>query len=260
MEAKRELIIAGNWKMNVLPSETGAFASGLRLTARPARLRIVLCPSAAALSAAADALAARGVELGAQDVSEHGKGAYTGETSAAQLRDLGAAYAVVGHSERRRYHAETDALIARKARAASAAGLRPIVCVGESLTEREDGRTGEILAAQVKGALTGLAAAEARGVVVAYEPVWAIGTGRTASPEDAESGCARIRGELSALFGAEIAETIPILYGGSMNEKNAGALLRQPNIDGGLIGGASLDPVAFSAIAAEAAAILEESG
>ncbi|MDR3278321.1 MAG: triose-phosphate isomerase [Oscillospiraceae bacterium] len=214
---------------------------------------------AAAIAAGAPAAAPRGVGLGAQDVSEHEKGAYTGEVSGAQLRDLGAAYVLVGHSERRQYHAETDAAVSRKARAALAAGLRPIVCVGESLQAREAGRPGEILAAQITGALAGLTAAEARGVIAAYEPVWAIGTGRTASPEDAESGCARIRSEISALFGSEISDAIPILYGGSMNEKNAEALLRRPNIDGGLIGGASLDPAAFSAIAAAAAAILEES-
>jgi triosephosphate isomerase len=193
-----------------------------------------------------------GVAFGAQDVSAHDKGAYTGEVAAAMLADVGARYTLVGHSERRQYHAESSELVARKFAAAQAAGLVPILCVGESLEEREAGRTEDVIAAQLSPVLALAGVAAFANAVVAYEPVWAIGTGRTASPEQAQAVHAFIRSQIAALD-ARIADSLPLLYGGSVKPDNAASLFAQADVDGGLIGGASLAAADFLAIARAAA-------
>ncbi|MEO5660244.1 MAG: triose-phosphate isomerase [Polaromonas sp.] len=235
-------LIAGNWKLNgsLAANEEllTALAAGL---AQSPSCHIAVCVPAPYL-AQVRALKAKhavlsAVEVGAQDVSAHASGAYTGEVSAAMLKDLGCRYAIVGHSERRQYHAETDALVADKAKAALAAGITPIVCVGETLAERDAGHTEEVVKRQLAAVIhaNGHCISE---VVVAYEPVWAIGTGKTASPEQAQAVHAVLRAQLKAA--TEKFAQVKILYGGSMNAANAAVLLAQPDIDGGLIGGASL--------------------
>jgi len=188
------------------------------------------------------------VGVGAQNMSEHESGAYTGEVSGAQLADLGAEYVIIGHSERRELYGETDASVNKKVLAAIGASLRPIICVGESLKQREIGVTYDVVSMQVKAALYGVEADSLMRTVIAYEPIWAIGTGMTATPEDAQDVCCEIRSVICALYGEQASSAVPILYGGSMNDKNAFELLARPDIDGGLIGGASLKPAAFAAI------------
>ncbi len=188
------------------------------------------------------------VSAGGQDCSQYAKGAYTGEVSALQLADLKAKYCIVGHSERRQYHAESDMLINAKAKILIENGIKPIICVGESLEQREMGLTMEHIAYQVKAALSGISSSELRKCVIAYEPIWAIGTGKTATADQAQEVCGEIRAIIRKMYGARSARAVQILYGGSMNAKNAAELLAQPDIDGGLIGGASLKPVDFSVI------------
>ncbi len=227
-----------------------ALAQGLAV---PPTCAIVLCVPAPYLAQVQALKAAHGslsvVELGAQDVSAHASGAYTGEVSAAMLKDLGCRYVIVGHSERRQYHVETDALVADKARAALAVGITPIVCVGETLDEREAGRTEEVVKRQLAAVIhaNGHCISE---IVLAYEPVWAIGTGKTASPEEAQLVHAVLRAQLKAA--TDQSARVKILYGGSMNAANAASLLAQPDIDGGLIGGASLKAIDFLTIIAAA--------
>lgn len=227
-----------------------ALAQGLAV---PSTCAIVLCVPAPYLAQVQALKAAHGslsvVELGAQDVSAHASGAYTGEVSAAMLKDLGCRYVIVGHSERRQYHVETDALVADKARAALAVGITPIVCVGETLDEREAGRTEEVVKRQLAAVIhaNGHCISE---IVLAYEPVWAIGTGKTASPEEAQLVHAVLRAQLKAA--TDQSARVKILYGGSMNAANAASLLAQPDIDGGLIGGASLKAIDFLTIIAAA--------
>ncbi len=247
-------LIAGNWKMNgsLAANEALLLALADGLTAGP-RCDVAVCvpavflAQAGALKAAQAGLAS--VDLGAQDVSAHASGAYTGEVSAAMLKELGCRYAIVGHSERRQYHFESDALVADKAKAALAAGVTPIVCVGETLAEREAGHTEEIVRRQLAAVIhtNGHCISE---IVVAYEPVWAIGTGKTASPEEAQSVHAVLRAQLKAA--TDQFARVKILYGGSMNAGNANSLLAQPDIDGGLIGGASLKAPDFVKIIASA--------
>ena len=188
------------------------------------------------------------VSVGAQNMSQHGSGAYTGEVSGAQLADIGVEHVIIGHSERRELYGETDTSVNKKVHAALDGSLCPIICVGETLNQREIGVTNNLVAMQVKAALHGVQVDKPHQAVIAYEPIWAIGTGRTATPEDAQSVCHEIRAVIRSLYGAHAARAVPILYGGSMNEKNAFDLLAQPDIDGGLIGGASLKPESFSAI------------
>ena len=243
-------LIVGNWKMNgsliVNEALMSALAQGL---AGKSGCDVAVCVPAVYLGQV-QALKTAGIDLGAQDVSAHASGAYTGEISAAMLKDFGVRYAIVGHSERRQFHGETDALVADKTRAALAGGITPIVCVGETLAEREAGRSEEIVKRQLAAVIhtNGHCISE---VVVAYEPVWAIGTGKTASPEDAQRVHAVLRAQLKAA--TDRAPSIRILYGGSMNAANASSLLVQPDIDGGLIGGASLKPADFLSIIAAAA-------
>jgi len=246
----RQTIIAGNWKMNMLASGVKAFADELLpLIPRFSDwCATVVCTPFALLPAAVQALSGGKIGVGAQNMSQHESGAYTGEVSCAQLTDLGVEYVIIGHSERRELYGETDASVNKKAIAALNGSLCPIICVGESLAQREMGVTYDLVAMQTKAALYGITKEMLRNVVIAYEPIWAIGTGMTATPADAQAVCCGIRDVISSLYDAEAAKAVPILYGGSMNDKNAFVLLAQPDIDGGLIGGASLKPGSFSTI------------
>lgn len=247
----RKTIIAGNWKMNMSIGDTRAYFSELREKAAAARwCDIVVCVPFTHLAAAARGSKGKSarVEVGAQNVHFAESGAYTGEISCAMLEEAGARAVIIGHSERRQYFAETDAQVNKKVLAALKCSLRPIVCVGESLEMREQGVTFDWVRTQVKMALHGVPADQMRRVVIAYEPIWAIGTGRTASAEQAGEAAHIIRECIRGLYGARIARSISILYGGSMNPKNAAELLSMPDIDGGLIGGASLNIEQFSAI------------
>ena len=245
----RKTVIAGNWKMNMLASEIKPFMEQLKENLPKTRAcDVVLCTPAPLLPAMIKAGKDCKVAAGGQDVSKYEKGAYTGEVSAAQLADIGAKYCIVGHSERRQYHGEDDMLINAKVKALLEKGIIPIICVGESLEQREMDLTMEYVAYQVKAALSGVDASQLRRCIIAYEPIWAIGTGKTATAEQAEEDCQGIRAVVRGIYGARPARAVSILYGGSMNAKNAFELLAQPDIDGGLIGGASLKPVDFSEI------------
>ena len=243
-------LIAGNWKMNGNLAANDALVRALVAGMKDAACTVAVCVPAPYLAQVQMLRAGSALELGAQDVSQHEQGAYTGEVSASMLKEFGVRYAIVGHSERRQYHGETDALVADKAKVALAAGITPIVCVGETLAERESGKTEEVVKRQMAAVIhtNGHCISE---IVVAYEPVWAIGTGRTATPEQAQQVHALLRAQLKAA--TEHVERIHILYGGSMNAANAGTLLAQPDIDGGLIGGASLKAPDFLQIIAAAA-------
>ena len=245
----RKTVIAGNWKMNLLASEIKPFMEQLKENLPKTRAcDVVLCTPAPLLPAMIKAGKDCKVAAGGQDVSKYEKGAYTGEVSAAQLADIGAKYCIVGHSERRQYHGEDDMLINAKVKALLEKGIIPIICVGESLEQREMDLTMEYVAYQVKAALSGVDASQLRRCIIAYEPIWAIGTGKTATAEQAEEVCQGIRAVVRGIYGARPARAVSILYGGSMNAKNAFELLAQPDIDGGLIGGASLKPADFSEI------------
>ena len=245
----RKTVIAGNWKMNMLASEIKPFMEELKANLPKARTcEMVLCVPGVMVPATVTAGKDCKVAAGGQDVSRFEKGAYTGEVSASQLSDVGAKYCIVGHSERRQYHGEDDMLVNAKAKALLANGIMPIICVGESLEQRENDLTMEYVAYQVKAALSGIDASQLRRCVIAYEPIWAIGTGKTATAEQAQEVCEGIRAVIRGIYGARPARAVSILYGGSMNAKNAYELLAQPDIDGGLIGGASLKPVDFATI------------
>ena len=242
----RKTIIAGNWKMNKTASETKRFAEELkRLLPRTKWCDVVVCVPAVNIPAAMKAFKDLRVSVGAQNVFYEKSGAYTGEVSADMLKDLGVKYVIIGHSERRQYFGETDFTVNKKVIAALEAGLHPIICVGETLDQRELGVTMELIALQLKSALAGVPAEKARKCVIAYEPVWAIGTGKTATAEQAGEVCSNIRAAIRGLYGARVARSVTIQYGGSMNPKNAAELLAQPDIDGGLIGGAALKPEQF---------------
>jgi len=246
----RRSIIAGNWKMYNDAAQTASLIDALKQQLPPGRpdVLVVVCPPFTSLPAAADRLSGSAIRLGAQNMSEHDEGAYTGEVSWKMLVGAGCAYVILGHSDRRQYFKETDDGINRKARTALGHGLQPILCVGETLEERETNRTAAVVSGQVKGVLHGLTPTDMRSVVIAYEPVWAIGTGRNATPQQAQEVHAMIRGLVREMFGREVAEGLTIQYGGSVKPDNAADLLRQSDIDGALVGGASLKPDAFSAI------------
>ena len=247
---KRKTVIAGNWKMNMLASGIKDYAGELRglIAGFEGWCDTVICAPFALLPEALRVFDGMGIGVGGQNMSEHASGAYTGEVSGAQLADLGAKYVIIGHSERRELYGETDALVNKKIKAALDLGLIPIICVGETLRQRETAITGDVVSMQVKAALYEISSEEVRRSIIAYEPVWAIGTGKTATPGDAQEVCKLIRDVVSSMHGPQISSVLPILYGGSMNEKNACDLLASPDIDGGLIGGASLKPEAFAAI------------
>ena len=245
----RKPVIAGNWKMNMLSSGTKDFMDELKpLLPKSRSCETVLCVPSALLYSMVKACRGTRVAVGAQDVSLYDKGAYTGEVSASMLKDLGVKYCIVGHSERRAYHGETDVIVNAKAKKLLEAGITPIICVGETLDERERGLTMDLISLQVRGVLNGLTDAEVRRCVIAYEPVWAIGTGKTATAEQAQEVCEHVRAVVRKLYDAKTARSTVIQYGGSMNAKNAAELLACPDIDGGLIGGASLKPADFSVI------------
>ena len=248
----RRRIVAGNWKLQGDRAFARTLLNAVVAAPAPAGVECIILPPFPYLGELAWQYGKHGLAFGAQDVSEHAKGAYTGEVAAAMLADVGARYTLVGHSERRQYHAESSELVARKFMAAQAAGLQPILCVGESLEEREAGRTEEVIAAQLAPVLALAGVAAFADAVVAYEPVWAIGTGRTASPEQAQAVHAFIRSQIAALD-ARIADSLPLLYGGSVKPDNAASLFAQADVDGGLIGGASLAAADFLAIARAAA-------
>ena len=242
----RKTIIAGNWKMNKTLSETKSFMEELKpLLGKPRWCEVVLCVPYVNIPAAVRLVKDCRVSIGAENCHFESHGAYTGEVSAEMLKDLGVKYVIIGHSERRQYFGETDITVNKKVHAALEAGLHPIICVGESLEQRDMGVTLELIALQVKSALAGVAAEKVRKCVIAYEPIWAIGTGRTATAEQAAEVCTAIRATIRNLYGARVARSITIQYGGSMNPKNAAELLAQPDVDGGLIGGAALKPDQF---------------
>ena len=245
----KKKLIAGNWKMNGNMAANEALVRAVVAGMGQASCAVAVCVPAAYLAQVRSLRADSALELGAQDVSQHDAGAFTGEISAAMLKEFGVRYVITGHSERRQYHGETDARVAGKARAALAHGITPIVCVGETLAEREAGKTEEVVKRQLAAVIhaNGHCISE---IVVAYEPVWAIGTGKTASPEQAQAVHALLRAQLHAATTHD--DRISILYGGSMNAANAASLLAQPDIDGGLIGGASLKAADFLTIVAAA--------
>ena len=242
----RTPMIAGNWKMNKTPAETKALIEDLKKIENRCGAEVVVCPMTVCLATAAEALKGSKIHLGAQNVHFADKGAYTGECNAASLKELGVEYVIIGHSERRQYFAETDVTVNQRTLKALEAGLKPIVCVGESLEQKQQGITNEVVCLQTKVALLNVGD-QIDDVIIAYEPVWAIGTGLTATPEDANATIAAIRGAIREVFG-EAADRVRILYGGSMNDKNAHDLMAQPEIDGGLIGGASLKAVDFAGV------------
>ena len=245
----RKTIIAGNWKMNKTPSETKAFAEQFKaILPKTKWCDIVVCAPTVDLSAAVRAFKDSRIAVGAENVYFEKSGAYTGEISADMLADLGVRYVIVGHSERRALFGETDEIVNKKVLAALEAGLNPIICVGESLQQREEGVTEELVRMQVKIALNGVTADELKNVVIAYEPIWAIGTGKTATADQAEEVCAAIRKVVGELYGEDAAKALTVQYGGSMNPKNAEELLSKPDVDGGLIGGASLKADQFAVI------------
>ncbi|MBP5228366.1 MAG: triose-phosphate isomerase [Kiritimatiellae bacterium] len=244
----RRKIVAGNWKMNKTASEAAELINGIKQAAAGIdAVDIVVCPPFTDLKDAAAACAGSNVALGAQNIHWAESGAFTGEISAAMLKDLGVAYVIIGHSERRQYFGETDTTVNQRTKAALAAGLTPIVCVGETLEERDSGKMKDVIVRQVKEGLAGLGDDLAK-IVIAYEPVWAIGTGRTATPAQAQEVHALIRLTLAELSSGAIANTIRIQYGGSMKPANAKELMDQPDIDGGLIGGAALKADSFADI------------
>ena len=241
----RKTVIAANWKMNKTPSDTKTFMTEFKAMMPKGRwCDVAICVPAVCIPAAVRAMRETRVGIGAENCNANASGAYTGEIATNMLVDAGCKYVIIGHSERRAM-GETDADVNAKVHAALKAELMPIVCVGETLEQRELGITEDWISMQVKCALHGVPEEKIRKIVVAYEPIWAIGTGKTATPEQAEEVCEHIRTVIRKLYGAKIARAISILYGGSMNEKNAFELLAQPDIDGGLIGGASLVPEKF---------------
>ena len=247
--AKRRTVIAGNWKMNFTPSEAKAFIEEIKpMVEGKDNCDIIFCAPYVTIAAAMEAAKGSNIKIGAENVHYEAKGAYTGEVSANMLREIGVEYVIIGHSERRQYFAETDTTVNLRTKAALAAGMKVILCLGEVKEQRLSGITREVVSMQTKLDLEGVSAEDLKNVIIAYEPVWAIGTGLTATPEQAEETCGQIREALAEIYGTEAAEGVTIQYGGSMNDANAKELLAKPNVDGGLIGGASLVAKKFTAI------------
>ena len=246
----RKKLIAANWKMYKTPAEAKAFVEAfLPLVADHSRDEIALFPSPVLLPTVIEAAKGSNVAIGAQNIHFAPEGAFTGETSIAQLKAIGGTHTLIGHSERRQYFAETDEIVNKKLKAALENGIVPVVCIGEVLEEREAGKTAEVLKTQVTGAFAGITPEAAAPIVIAYEPVWAIGTGKTATPEMAVEAHKVVRAEVASILGADVAAKMRILYGGSVKPDNATALLGQEEIDGALVGGASLKPDSFEKIA-----------
>jgi triosephosphate isomerase len=249
MNKERKLIIAGNWKMNKTVAEGLDLVRSLKIElANVKEVDTVVCPPYTALSEVSKVILDSSIRLGAQNMSEHNVGAYTGEIAAVMLKEFSVRYVILGHSERRQYQKEPDALIAKKALAALAASLKPIVCVGETLAEREGGQTEAVLNTQVRGSLAGLTKDQMEETVIAYEPVWAIGTGKTATTAQAQEAHAFIRGLVAKIFDETVARRVRIQYGGSVKPSNARELMSQPDVDGALVGGASLEARSFADI------------
>jgi triosephosphate isomerase (TIM) len=249
MDKERKLIIAGNWKMNKTVAEALDLVSDLkRELAAVKEVDLVVCPPFTALADVSKAILDGNIRLGAQNMSEHGPGAYTGEIAAVMLKEFSVRYVILGHSERRQFQQESDALISRKAQAAHVAALKPILCVGESLEQRESGATEKVVGGQIRGSLAGLTADQVAETILAYEPVWAIGTGRTATSQQAQEVHAFIRRQLATLYNETVARRVRIQYGGSVKPSNARELMSQPDVDGALVGGASLEVRSFSEI------------
>ncbi len=236
----RKKIIAGNWKMNKTPNEAVELVNILRDKVNTDKVDVVFCPPFVCLSSVLEAVKGTSIAVGAQNIYYEDSGAYTGEVSAKMLTSMGVKYVILGHSERRGYFGETDEIINKKVLKALESGLIPILCVGETLEQREQGITVDLVRMQTKIGLNNVSAEQIKGIIVAYEPVWAIGTGKTATTEQAEEVCAAIRQVLQEMYGKEAAGEVRIQYGGSVNGKNAAELFAQQNIDGGLVGGASL--------------------
>jgi triosephosphate isomerase (TIM) len=249
MQKERKLIIAGNWKMNKTVAESLDLVRALKIELTNIKeVDIVICPPFTALGEVSKQVLSSNIRLGAQNMSEHNFGAFTGEIAAGMLKEFSVRYVILGHSERRQFQKESNELIAKKTLAAHAASIKPIVCVGEMLAEREAGETEKVLESQVKGSLAGLSKGQMEETILAYEPVWAIGTGRVATPADAQEVCGAIRARVSEGHGAEAAASVRILYGGSVKADNIAAIMTQPDIDGALVGGASLDAGEFATI------------
>jgi triosephosphate isomerase len=252
---RRPRLVAGNWKMHKTGADGAALAGQLAaLLQAGRRCEMAVCPPFTALSAVADALRGSGVLLGGQNLHPEPSGAFTGEVAGSMLTALGCRFVIVGHSERRHGMGEDDALVTRKARAAQRDGLIPIVCVGETLADREQDRTTEVLVRQVHAVYQGMSAADAQATVIAYEPVWAIGTGKVATVEQARDAHRVVRATLDRVVAPGLGQNVAVLYGGSVNEKNAVALFAEPELDGALVGGASLEAAGFWRICAAAAA------
>lgn len=245
-------VIAGNWKMNKTPDEAAALIEAIKPLVKDAQCEVIVGVPFVDLPAALEAVKGSNIGVAAQNCHWEKSGAFTGEISAEMLKAMQVGTVILGHSERRTYFGDTDVTVAKRVRAALDAGLRVILCVGEYLEQREQGVTGEVVAMQTKIALGGVSAEELSRIIIAYEPVWAIGTGRTATAQQANEVCALIRATLAGLYGEAAAKAVTIQYGGSMNAANAAELLAQPDVDGGLIGGASLKPQDFATIVAAA--------
>jgi triosephosphate isomerase len=252
----RRTIIAGNWKMNTDLNGAATLASAVvdGLAGHPSfdEVEVVLCPPSIWLPVVAEKLGGSQVKLGAQNVSHENDGAYTGEISTAMLKSVGCKYSIVGHSERRTMYAESDGVVADKAKAVFNAGLTPIVCIGETLSERESGEYGQVISEQLNAIMAGVLGSSIAKYVIAYEPIWAIGTGRNATPEQAQEVHALIRSKIAREYDDEVANAVPIIYGGSVKPDNAAELMAQPDIDGALVGGASLDAEGFLKIVSAA--------
>jgi triosephosphate isomerase len=249
MKKERKLIIAGNWKMNKTVAEALDLVRGLKIELNNIKeADIVVCPPFTALAEVSKAILDSNIRLGAQNMSENNVGAHTGEIAALMLKEFSTRYVIVGHSERRQYQKESDELISKKALAAHNAALKPIVCVGETLSEREAGQTNRVLETQIRGSLAGLSKDQMSETVVAYEPVWAIGTGKTATTAQAQEAHAFIRSVLVSMFDETVARKVRIQYGGSVKPANARELMSQPDVDGALVGGASLEARSFADI------------
>lgn len=244
----RKKIIAGNWKMNKLPNEAMAFFEELAPLVKDTQNEVIICTPYTDLFYSLMSVQNTNIKIGAQNMHWEEKGAYTGEVSPQMLKSIGVEYVIIGHSERREYFAETDDTVNKKLKAAHANGLKPIVCVGETLEQRETGKTEEVLKKQINLGLEGLTDEQIRTTIVAYEPIWAIGTGKTATAEDANNTIKKIRTEIAKMYGDENAQAVEILYGGSVKSSNSNELFSMSDIDGGLVGGASLEAEEFSKI------------
>ena len=247
-KALRKAVIAGNWKMNKTPAEAKELIAAIAPLVKDAGCEVIACTPFVDLSAAQEAAAGTNIQIGAENCHWEVSGAYTGEISAQMLTSMGVNIVIIGHSERRQYFGETDVTVQKRVRAALDAGMTVILCVGETLEQREQGITSELVAMQTKIALCGVSEEELKRVIIAYEPVWAIGTGKTATAEQANEVCHTIRECIASVYSQAAADGITIQYGGSMNAGNAAELLAQPDVDGGLIGGASLKPNDFATI------------